>query len=804
MKISYNWLKDFIETDLSPDEMADVLTHTGLEVATVKKFESIKGGLEGLVIGKVVEKEKHPNADKLSLTKVDIGNGEPLSIVCGAPNVDKGQKVVVATVGTTIHPINGEPFEIRKAKIRGEESMGMICAEDEIGLGDNHDGIMILDDDLPIGKSFKELHEIYTDHTIEIDLTPNRTDGMSHYGVARDIAAVLNLSSPVSVNRPDEIDLQHKVENTISVTLKDEEKCPRYAGLEIRGVKVSESPEWLKNRLLAVGMVPINNVVDITNYVQLEFGQPLHAFNADKIAGNEVVVRRAKKGEKFITLDEKERTLDSEDLMICDKKEGMCIGGVFGGIKSGVVEKTKNVFLEAAYFNPVSIRKTAKRHQLNTDASFRFERGVDPEMTIHALKRAASLIQEIGGGDISKEIIDIYPSEIKPVEIEYNFKYADDLIGKSIPADQVKSILESLDFRILAESDQILKLEAPQYRVDVQRPADVVEEVLRIYGYNNVELPHQMKISLIHNDEIDQDKYINATSDYLVARGFTEIMSNSLTKADYKEQLANEGVVEMLNPLSSELNVLRHSLLFNGLEAIVHNQNRQRDDLRLFEFGRVYQKSKVGFEEKFQLSIFITGSAQPENWNNEDVESNTWDISEIVNGVLEKIGIKGGLRLIPSGNGLYDNAVDIFKGKKPIGRMGILSGSAQKKFDIHKKVFMAELFWDELLQLIPKGDIEFAELPKYPTTRRDFSLLLDSTVSFKDIERIAFEKGGSILRDVGLFDVYEGDKIPKGKKSYAVKFIWQDLKETLKDEKVDELMNQIRDGLEKELNASLR
>ncbi|NND77205.1 MAG: phenylalanine--tRNA ligase subunit beta [Flavobacteriales bacterium] len=804
MKISFNWLKDFIDTNLDVEEVADILTFSGLEVEGVDKVESIKGGLHGLLVGKVLEVQKHPNADKLKLTRVNVGVGEPIPIVCGAPNVAVGQTVIVATVGTIVHPTNGEPFQIQKAKIRGEVSQGMICGEDEIGLGTSHDGILVLDDQHSAGKLVNEIYEVRTDHAIEIGLTPNRADGFSHFGVARDLAAVLNLKEETKTKKIKIKEPSFSGENTLKVSLEDSDKCKRYAGLEITGISVSESPEWLKDRLQTIGLSPINNVVDITNYVLHELGQPLHAFDADQIAGGHVIVRKAKRGEKFVTLDEKERELDVEDLMICDEKEGMCIGGVFGGIKSGVTEKTKNVFLESAYFDPVSIRKSAKRHQLNTDASFRFERGVDPEKTLVALKRAAALIQELAGGELVGEIIDIYPNQLEGFEVDYPFEYAKKLIGKDIPKETVKKILESLDIELRAESAQMFKLYVPPYRVDVQRPADVVEEVLRIYGYNNIELPAQMKVALVHSDELDADKYQNGVADLLSAKGFTEIMSNSLTRSAYAENIKKETFVPILNPLSNELDIMRQSLIFNGLEAIVHNQNRQREDLALFEFGKTYFKTESGYDESKQVALFATGRQQPENWANGNDLQFEGTITDISQSIFKKLGIFKKYKLEASQHPLLSNATSIKLSKKDVGVVGVLDTKTQKDLDINKPVYIAVLNWDVMLSMVDPRGISFRDIPKFPEVRRDFSLLLDKSVSFSDIQKIAAQKGGHLLQDVDLFDVYEGKNLPEGKRSYAVKFIWLDRKSTLKDDIVDGLMEDIRKALEKDLGAVLR
>ena len=804
MKISFNWLKDFIDISISPEEVSDHLTFSGLEVETLEKVESIKGGLEGLVVGKVLTVEPHSNADKLKMCKVDTGLAESLSIVCGAPNVAQDQRVIVAPVGTTVHPTNGESFKINKAKIRGEISEGMICGEDEIGLGSSHDGIFVFEEDHKPGTSLRDIFTIEEDFMIEIGLTPNRADGFSHIGVARDLAAVLNVKTPTQIKLPEIPELQTNGTNLIDVVVEDHQKCPRYAGVEIKNLQVKESPDWLKNRLQVIGLSPINNIVDITNYVNHEMGQPLHAFDRDKIAGNKIVVRKASVGEKFITLDDKERSLDAEDLMICDAEKGMCIAGVFGGSYSGVSDSTSSIFLESAYFNPISVRKTAKRHQLNTDSSFRFERGVDPDNTVNALKRAASLILELAGGEIEGELKDIYPEPLNGFQVDYAFDYARKIIGKDIPKEKVLSILNSLDIEVLAESDQMLKLFVPPYRVDVQRPIDVVEEVLRIYGYNNIELPETMQIALLHSDEKDQDKYVNMVADFLVARGMTEIMSNSLTKSSYTELLNDERAVSILNPLSNELDILRRSLVFNGLEAIVYNQNRQLEDLALFEFGKTYLKTDDGYSETKQLVLFFTGRRQPESWLNDQSSADETDITDTLQALFKKLGVFNKFKLEAQSNSILSQVSKLKLSKKEVAEVGRLKPELQKKFDINNAVYVALINWDNLFGLINDKSEVFTDIPKFPFVRRDFSLLLDKSVPFSEIQKIAQQKGGHLLKDVDLFDVYEGKNLPEGKKSYAVKFVWLDQKQTLKDEIVDKLMNDIRKSLENEVGASLR
>lgn len=810
MKISYNWLKQYLDINLPATEVAELLTDTGLEVEAVEEHQTVKGGLEGIVIGEVKSREKHPDADRLSVTKVDVGTGELLDIVCGAPNVDAGQKVVVATVGTTIYPSEGEPFTIKKAKIRGQVSEGMICAEDEIGLGESHDGIMVLENDAKVGTLAKDYFKIESDYTFEIGLTPNRTDAMSHYGVARDLLATLKTNREgfenAELKRPDVAGF--KTENTdltIPVEVQDSEACPRYAGVTINGVTVKESPDWLKNRLKAIGQKPINNVVDITNYVLHELGQPLHAFDAAQINGGKVVVRKMDEGTTFVTLDEVERKLDANDLMICNTENGMCIAGVFGGIHSGVTEGTKAVFLESAYFDPVHVRKTAKRHALNTDASFRFERGVDPEQTVYALKRAALLIKELAGGSISSEVIDIYPTTIPAHEIEVSYAAITRMIGKDIGKDKAKSILTALEITILSDDASELKVSVPAYRQDVTREADVIEEILRIYGYNNVEFTSKISSSISYSQKPDKDNLRNLVSDHLSANGFAEIMSNSLTKVSYYEN--SEESVEILNPLSSDLGVLRQSLLFNGLEAIAHNINRRQTDLKLYEFGYTYHlKGGEGRDKYFEyphFAVFVTGSRSAESWKVKEENADFFTLKGAVTAVLNRLGITDAKTTELEGNPYFQYGLSISKNGKEVAQLGSVAKKQLKKLDIDQEVFYADLNWGNILKLVGEP-IRYKEIPVFPEVRRDLALLLDKKVKYAEIEKLAYETERKLLKSVNLFDVYEGKNLPEGKKSYAVSFTLQNEEKTLTDKEINKTMDRLIGAYKGKLQADIR
>jgi phenylalanyl-tRNA synthetase beta chain len=815
MKISYNWLKNYIDTDIDYKELSVILTNTGLEVEGIEHFQSVKGGLEGLVIGKVVEKDKHPDADRLSLTKVDIGTGELLPIVCGAPNVDAGQKVVVATVGTTLYDGDKE-FKIKKGKIRGQLSLGMICAEDEIGLGNSHDGIMVLRDDAKIGQQAKEYFDVEDDIVFEIGLTPNRIDGASHIGVARDLAAWFSLEKKTGYKIPS-VDA-FKVDNTdnhIGISLENPEACKRYAGVTISGIEIKESPDWLKNYLKAIGLNPINNVVDITNFVLHETGQPLHAFDADKIKGKQVIVKTLEKGSKFVTLDEQERELHENDLMICNPEEGMCIAGVFGGAKSGVTDKTTSIFLESACFDAVYVRKTSKRHVLQTDASFRFERGADPNITIYALKRAALLIKELAGGSISSEIVDIYPNPVPDYRVNVKYKNIDRLIGAQIPHNKIKSILESLEIKIIEENDDTLVLDVPPYRVDVTREADVIEEILRIYGYNNIEVSTDVKSTISYAPKPDKNKWKNIISDLLSNKGFNEAMSNSLTKSSYFENLESfkaENTVKILNPLSSDLDALRQTLLFGGLEAVVYNENRKNQDLKLYEFGNCYFINRENTEENTlnkyyeenHLALFITGNKNKANWNASTEKSDFYGLKTYTEQILKRLGYSiDTFKVEEISNDIFDYGLSYQLANKTMVQFGLVSGKLRKSFGLDKEVYYADFNWDVLMNKLP-GLMQFKAISKFPEVSRDLALLVDKSVKFSQIKELAFKSERKLLKKVSIFDIYEGEKLGKGKKSYAVNFIIQDEFKTLKDKQIDKIMNNFIRIFEKELGAKLR
>jgi len=815
MKISYNWLKNYIDTDIDYKELSVILTNTGLEVEGIEHFQSVKGGLEGLVIGKVVEKGKHPDADRLSITKVDVGTGELLPIVCGAPNVDAGQMVVVATVGTTLYDGDKE-FKIKKGKIRGQVSNGMICAEDEIGLGSAHDGIMVLSDDAKIGQQAKEYFEVEDDIIFEIGLTPNRIDGASHIGVARDLAAWFSLEKKTGYKMPS-VDA-FKVDNTdnhIGISLETPEACKRYAGVTISGIEIKESPDWLKNYLKAIGLNPINNVVDITNFVLHETGQPLHAFDADKIKGKQVIVKTLEKGSKFVTLDEQERELNENDLMICNPEEGMCIAGVFGGAKSGVTDKTTSIFLESACFDAVYVRKTSKRHVLQTDASFRFERGVDPNITIYALKRAALLIKELAGGNISSEIIDVYPKPIPDHRINVKYKNIDRLIGAQIPHDKIKSILESLEIKIVEENDDALVLDVPPYRVDVTREADVIEEILRIYGYNNIEVSTDVKSTISYAPKPDKNKWKNIISDLLSNKGFNEAMSNSLTKSSYFENLESykaENTVKILNPLSSDLDALRQTLLFGGLEAVIYNENRKNQDLKLYEFGNCYFINRENTEENTlnkyyeenHLALFITGNKNNANWNISTEKSDFYGLKTYTEQILKRLDYSiESFKTEEISNDIFDYGLSYQLGNKTFVQFGLVSNKLRKSFGLDKEVYYADFNWDVLMNKLP-GVTQFKAISKFPEVSRDLALLVDKSIKFSKIKELAFKSERKLLKKVSIFDIYEGEKLGEDKKSYAVNFIIQDEFKTLKDKQIDKIMNNFIRVFEKELGAKLR
>ncbi|MES3019711.1 MAG: phenylalanine--tRNA ligase subunit beta [Bacteroidota bacterium] len=798
MKISYKWLQQFIQTDKTPEELSLILTNIGLEVESLEKIQGVPGGLEGLVIGFVKECGQHPNADRLKVTKVDVGGSEDLQIVCGANNVAAGQKVVVATVNTTVYPVSGEPFKINKSKIRGEASEGMICAEDEIGLGHDHDGIMILDADAKIGSPAKEYFNLEDDFVFEIGLTPNRADAASHLGVARDLAAYLQ----IPLNMPDVSAFKVKEQSlNIPVTVEDAEACPRYSSVTISGVKVDQSPDWLKEKLNAIGIRPINNIVDATNYILHDLGQPLHAFDADKIKGNKVIVKTCPENTVFRTLDEQDRKLSADDLMICNAEDPMCIAGVFGGITSGVQSSTTKIFLESAWFNAVSVRKTSKRHGLKTDASFRFERGTDPEMTVLALKKAALLITELGGGYISSEVSDVYPVPAKPFDIEITFKNVNRLIGKEISPDEVRATLTGLGISIIKETGEGMSLEVPAYKVDVTREVDIIEEVLRIHGYNNIEIPTQIKASLNYTPKPDKEILQNQIADMLTGNSFLEILSNSLTKLSYSSQ--PEQAVKILNPLSSDLDVMRQSLLFSGLEAISYNQNRRSPDLKLYEFGKVYSLAGEGYQENQRLSIFIAGANEGENWNTKSVQAGFYNLKSAVDLIISRLNIKG-LISNETDNSNYSAGIVYRKGEKALVEFGSVSKAALKKLDISGEVFYADFDWELVVRSVRNNKISYKEVSKFPSVRRDLSMLLNKDVSFDQLKQIALKTEKGLLKEVNVFDVYVGDKLPAGKKSYALSFLLQDEEKTLADKQIEAIMQKLILNFEKQAGAEIR
>lgn len=815
MNISLNWLKDYLKIDLGVEEICEILTSIGLEVGGYEKFESIRGGLRGLVIGEVKTCEAHPDSDHLHVTTVDLGDGRLTPIVCGAPNVAAGQKVVVATIGTVLYDGDKE-FVIKKSKIRGKESEGMICAEDEIGIGHDHAGIIILPAEVKAGTPAAEYYQISTDYTIEIDITPNRVDGASILGVARDLAAYLQQKQDIHYTLPS-VEAFKADSNTagISIEVQRPEACPRYAGVCIEGVKVQESPEWLQNRLKAIGLHPINNVVDVTNFILFELGQPLHSFDKDKIKGNKVIIRSFPTGTKFTTLDGLERELNENDLMVCNTEEPMCIAGVFGGLKSGITEETTNVFLESACFDPVFVRKTARRHGLNTDASFRFERGTDPNIVIYALKRAALLIKELGGGRITSEIIDIYPNPIADFEVEIKYAHVDRLIGKSIGHETIKKILTSLEIKIVREDHESLLLHVPPYRVDVRREADVIEDILRIYGFNNIEVPSKVNSTLSYSEKPDDFQLKNKISDLLAANGFNEIMNNSLTKASYFEQFETykpENTVMLFNPLSSDLSAMRQTLLFGGLETIAYNVNRKNNSLRLFEFGKAYTfHKKEGdnhlkqYKEEDKLALFITGNKTQPSWNSKEQKSDFFNIKCYAEMILTRMGFKvENLTLDECSEDIYREGIVYTQNGKHIVTIGMLSHKVLKMADIEQDVCYAEFSWENLLKAIKNHTISFTPMPKFPAVKRDLALLLDKKVTFKEVRDIAMRTEKNLLKSVSLFDVFEGEKLGVDKKSYAVSFTLQDEEKTLTDKQIDKIMNKLMGTYKHLLGAEIR
>ncbi|APG60028.1 phenylalanine--tRNA ligase subunit beta [Christiangramia salexigens] len=808
MKISYNWLKQFIKLPEEAEQTGELLTDLGLEVEGINSFQSVKGGLEGIVVGHVVSCDPHPNADRLQLTKIDLGNGEEAQIVCGAPNIGAGQKVPVATIGTVLYDEKGDTWEIKKGKIRGEVSYGMICSEKELGLGQSHEGIMVLDNELIPGTPVAKIFEVENDEVFEIGLTPNRADAMSHWGVARDLKAgyhqqgkQLELITPsVSGFHVDNRSLK------IQIKVDDSNLAPRYCGVSLSEVKVGESPKWLQNRLKAIGITPKNNVVDATNYVMHELGQPLHAFDAGKIAGNEINVKTLKAGTKFTTLDEVERELHEEDLMICDAEKPLCIAGVFGGINSGVTEATTQVFLESAYFNPVSIRKTAKRHGLSTDASFRFERGIDPNAVEYALKRAALLLTEIADAKVTSDIDDLYFKKIEDFQVFLTFEKVNKLIGENLQQETIKSILASLEIRVNNVTETGMGLTIPSYRVDVQRESDVIEEILRVYGYNNIKFGDKLSLSVANSSRFEDYKIQNIIAGQLVGQGFYETMANSLTTAEYNkysEDFKDEYQVEMLNPLSQDLSVLRQSLLFSGLEAISYNINRKRNNVKIFEFGKTYHSYISGREEHKHLSIFMTGARSSESWNSIPGTGNFFYIKGVIDSIFEKLGISN-LKIKSAKTDIFSEGLQMSTKKAKLVDFGVVKKSILKKFDIDQEVIYADFNWDEILEVAKTQKTKYSPIPKYPSMRRDFALLLDKSVTYEEIEQIARQTEKKLLTEVNLFDVYEGKNLPEGKKSYAVSFLFQDENKTLTDKQVDKMMNKLQFRFEKELKAELR
>ncbi len=808
MKISYNWLKQFLNIDWEAEKTGELLTDLGLEVEGIENFQSVKGALEGIVVGHVLTCEKHSNADRLKVTTVDLGNGDPVQIVCGAPNVAAGQKVPVATIGTTLYDDKGEPWTIKKGKIRGEVSQGMICAEDELGLGESHDGIMVLDEDLKIGTPLAEIYNIENDKVFEIGLTPNRADAMSHLGTARDLRAGLiqvDINSEFITPSTSAFRIDNRTQK-VSVEVLDTDRAPRYCGVTLSGLTIGESPDWLQNRLKAIGIAPKNNVVDVTNYVMHELGQPLHAFDFAKIAGGQINVKTVAGGTKFTTLDEVERELHEEDLMICDADKPLCIAGVFGGINSGVTEATSSIFLESAFFDAVSVRKTAKRHGLNTDASFRFERGIDPNITEYALKRAVLLIQETAGGEVTSDIVDIYPKKIEDHQVFLHFKNANNLIGEEIPRETIKSILSSLEIKIHNVTESGIGMTIPAYRNDVTREVDVIEEILRVYGYNNINFKEKLNASISGSSRFEDYKVQNIVSDQLSAYGFYEILGNSLTTAKYSELsdfLNSEYNVEMLNPLSNDLAVMRQSLLFSGLEAVSYNLNRRQGDLKLYEFGKTYHNFPGGREEHKHLTLLVSGNRNAESWTSTQETVSFFYIKGIVEQALTRLGLQG-WNAKPSKNSQFSEGIQLSLGKKELVQFGIVKKKLLKHFDIEQEVLFADFNWENIIDIAKHNTIKYAPIPKYPAVRRDFALLLDDNTEFETVYNLAKNTERQLLKSINLFDVYQGKNLPDGKKSYAVSFTLQDENKTLTDKQIDKIMAKLQQRFEKELGASLR
>ena len=816
MNISYKWLKEYVDFDLTAQQVCDALTSTGLEVDALEEVQSIKGGLKGLYVGKVLTCEPHPNSDHLHVTTVDLGKGEPSQIVCGAPNVAAGQKVIVADLGCVLYDGDQE-FVIKKSKLRGVESNGMICAEDEIGVGNDHSGIIVLPEDAVVGTPAAEYYHLESDWLIEVDITANRADGLSHWGVARDLYAwLLSNGHETKMHRPD--CSKFKVDNhdlPIEVVIENQEACKRYACVSITDCEVKESPDWLKNKLTTIGLRPINNIVDITNYIMMAYGQPLHCFDADMVKGHKIVVKTMPDGTPFQTLDGVEHKLSDRDLAICNAEDPMCIAGVFGGKGSGTYETTKNVVLESAYFHPTWIRKSARRHGLSTDASFRFERGIDPNGTIYALQQAAILCQELAGGKVSMDIVDVYPEPIKNAVVELSFEYVNNLIGKALTPGVIKYLCRALDMEVKFENVQGLTLEIPAYRVDVTRPCDVVEDILRIYGYNNVEIPTQLKSSLvIKGDEDRKHKLANLVSEQLVGEGFNEILNNSLTKSSYYGD-KQDTLVHIMNPLSSDLNVMRQTLLFGGLESIQHNVNRKRQNLRFFEFGNVYtfdpekkndDDPMQAYKEQNHAALWVTGKRVEGSWAHKNEDSTFYELSAYVENILRRIGVKPGMIVRKkSENDIFSSGLTIEnRGGKKLVEMGIITKKLQKQFGLDNPVYYAEMNWTALMKVIKKNEVLYTEISKFPAVSRDLALLVDNSVEFAQIEQIARQTEKKFLKKVELFDVYEGDKLPAGKKSYAVNFILQDEEKTMGDKQIDAIMQKLITNIKKQLNAELR
>ncbi len=819
MKISYNWLKKYIDIDVTPEILSMVLTDIGLEVEGMEKYQSVMGGLEGIVVGEVVTCIPHSNADKLSITTVNVGSKNLLHIVCGAPNVAAGQKVVVATVGTTLYD-GDNAFKIKKAKIRGEVSEGMICAEDELGLGNSHDGIMVLPDNVLVGSKAADYFNVENDYIFEIGLTPNRSDATSHIGTARDLVAGLNQfynTRKYSLSLPSVANFT--VDNTnlnIDVAINDDEACQRYTGVSISGIKVGESPDWLKINLNSIGIRPINNIVDITNYVLHETGQPLHAFDADKIKGNKIIVRKPKHGQLFTTLDGIERKLDANDLMICNKDEEMCIAGVFGGTDYGVDDNTANIFIESAYFDSVHIRKTSKRHALQTDASFRFERGADPNITVYALKRAALLITEIAGGTVSSEIKDVYINPIKPWFVDVNINRVDRLIGKSIDKDVIKTILADLEIETVEDNENELKLLIPTFKVDVTREVDVIEEILRIYGYNNIDISGKLNSSISSRPKPDLEKLQNSISDYLVGQGLFEIINNSLTKSQYiddNKDFDGDNNVNLLNPLSKDLNILRQSLLFGGLETVSYNINRKSPNLSLFEFGKTYKlgnkppesNETSNYVEAKQLMIIVTGKVNRNTWDTAKADIDFYFLSGIINSIFSKLGLSANkLSVSESKSDSYTYSLQYYFNNKLMCEISQISSKLRNRFDIGQDVYCADINWSRLEKYYSSADIQYKQVSKFPSVRRDLSLIIDNGVRFSELRDIAIKTERKLLKSVDLFDIYKGKNVAEGKKSYAMSFILQDENKTLTDKVIDKTMNKIRKSIEQQVGAQLR